>query len=117
MGFGDFAHDVGEAGVALRRTDLEGIDQGGEAYGAYGDGAFAGRWIAGVEAVELEEEALGGASEIITNYVDAHLFGRADLGLEVLDGASHAGFGVADAQDGVAEDLPEGLLAEAGGVG
>lgn len=53
MLLGDFAHDVGESGVADRSADLKGVDECGEADCADGDWAFAGACVAGVEAVEL----------------------------------------------------------------
>ena len=81
MGFGDFAHDVGEAGVALWGTELEGIKQGREADGADGDGALASRRVARVEPVEFDEEALSGAAKVIADHVDTHLVGHADLRL------------------------------------
>ena len=63
VGFGDLAHNVGEAGAALWGADLEEVDGGGEADGTDGDGALAGGGVAGVEPVELEEEVLGVASK------------------------------------------------------
>ncbi len=74
MGFGDFAHDVGEAGVALWGSDLEGVDQCGEADRTDGDGALLRVRITGIEAVELEQEALRGAAEVVADDVDCFLY-------------------------------------------
>ena len=64
VGFGDFAHDIGVAGIALGGAYLEGVDQRGETDGTDRDGALTGGGIAGVEAVELDQEALSGTAEV-----------------------------------------------------
>lgn len=78
VGFGDFAHDIGEAGVALWGAELEGADEGGEADAAYRDWALAGVRVAGVEAIEFDEEALGGALEVVADDVEAHAVVRVE---------------------------------------
>jgi len=103
VGFGDFAHDVGEAGVALWRADLEGVDQSREADGADRSWAFARGWIAWVEPIQFEQEALGRSAEVVADHVEAHaVVGIEDL-LEVAKGFAHTGFGIADAEDRVVE--------------
>lgn len=103
MGFGDFAHDVGEAGVALWRAYLEGVDQCGEADGADGDGAFVCCWIAWIEAVELDEEALCRAAKVVADHVETHAVAGIEDLLEVAEGFTHAGLGIADAEEWVVE--------------
>jgi len=116
VGFGDFAHDVGEAGVALRSADLKGVDQSWEANRADGNGAFACAGVTGVEAVELDKEALGGTAEVVADDVNAHGVVGLEAGFEIADGAAEAILWIADAGDGIGEDLPEGLLSEARGI-
>ena len=104
MGFGDFAHDVGEAGVALWSSDKEGVDQSGESDRTHGYWTLLRRWIARVEPVELEEKALGGSAEVVAHYVEAHMLIWIEYALEVVEGSAHPGFGIADTEYRVVED-------------
>jgi len=54
VGFGDFAHDVGEAGVALWCAELEGVNECGESDRADRYAAFACGWITGIETIEFD---------------------------------------------------------------
>ena len=103
MGFCDFAHDVGEAGVALWRAYLEGVDQCGEADGADRSWAFTGGRITWVEPIQFEQEALSRAAKVVADHVEAHAVAGVEDLLEVAEGFTHTGLGIADAEDRVIE--------------
>lgn len=103
MGFGDFTHNIREAGVALWRAYLEGIDQCGEADGADRSWAFTGGQITWVEPIQFEQKALSRAAKVVADHVEAHAVAGVEDLLEVAEGLAHAGFGIADAEDWVVE--------------
>ena len=54
MSFGDFPHDIGEAGITLGGSELEGADECWEADSTNRYGSFSGAQILWVEPIEVD---------------------------------------------------------------
>ena len=66
-------------------------------------GAFTGGRITWVEPIQFEQEALSRAAKVVADHVEAHAVAGVEDLLEVAEGFTHTGLGIADAEDRVIE--------------